>query len=309
MCAPRLALFPGDRKAALSLTFDDGFRNEVRDATEILDPLGIKGTFFLIPAGLEDGVENMISWPEARALLASGHELGTHGYTKFKLHEVENSLLEELVNGGWRTIRDRTGVAPVSYAVAGGSDWRDSRVRAKVFENHFFLRGDILVYGNKPERPWSDPETRAWLEAAGASGEWVTACLHSIVGGYTPFDSRDDFRAHCEWLRAQSEWLWVAPMGAVGSYLRVRDSAILDVRGSSPGAMTFSVRVPATHDEGFGRPLTVVVPTVGGGSARALAPDGSALAVRSGGDGFLVEVPCDGKEVRLHWEHLPSSPY
>lgn len=294
--APRLALYPDDRKAALSLTFDDGFRGEVRDARAILDPLGLKGTFFIIPMGLEEGAENMINWQEARELLASGHELGTHGFTRFRLHEQEDALLDELVNGSWQAIRGRTGVAPVSYAVAGGSDWRDQRVRSKVFENHLFLREEILVYGNKPDRPWSDEETRRRLEAAGAAGEWVAACLHSIVGGYTPFDSKDDFRVHCEWLRAQDGWLWVAPMGTVGRYVRARESARVETRSLAPQGAEF--RLVA---EAGAAPLAVAVSCAGATDAWARAEDGSAIPAKVVRDEALLEATPGHGLISVRW--------
>ncbi len=50
-----LARLPRNRKAALSLTFDDGFGTEVDDALAILDPLGLKGTFFLISFAMIEG--------------------------------------------------------------------------------------------------------------------------------------------------------------------------------------------------------------------------------------------------------------
>lgn len=211
--------FPGGHKAALSLTFDDGFRSEVQDALAALDPLGLKGTFFLIPEGIENHAENMLSWEEARALLAAGHEIGTHGYTKYKLHEVDDARLEYCTNGAWSTLRDRLGCAPVSYATPGGSDKTDPRVRTKIFENHLFLRENALIYGNRPGQPWSECKMRLRIEEAEKKGEWLVACIHSIIGGYSPFDSKEAFHEHCRWLHSKSDTLWIAPMGTVGRML------------------------------------------------------------------------------------------
>lgn len=300
MTAPHLARYPRGHRAALSLTFDDGFRNEVRDALSVLDPLGIKGTFFLIPMGIEEGLENMVTWQEARALLAAGHEIGTHGFTKFKLHEADDAQLDELVNGSWQTIRDRVGLAPVSYAVAGGTDRTDPRVREKVLERHFFLRGDILVYGNKPDRRWSDTETRARLTRAMHVGEWVTACLHSIIGGYTPFDSVEDFRVHCEWLCTQD--LWIAPMGEVGAYARQRDASTIRIVEERKDGVAFAVSSRLPRIPGFHRPLSVGIPAPPGVTAmNAMSARGSVEVLRSG-RGFFLEVEPDGGAIQVIWE-------
>ena len=41
-----VAKFKGDRGGAFSFTFDDGWRGQVYNTLEIIDPIGIKGTFF-----------------------------------------------------------------------------------------------------------------------------------------------------------------------------------------------------------------------------------------------------------------------
>lgn len=301
---PRIARFRGDRRAALSLTFDDGFRSEVRDALEILDPLGLKGTFFLIPHAMtpeHPDHEKFIAFEQARDLIRKGHEVGTHGQTKYKLHEADDATLDEQINGGWQLLADRTGVPPVSYAAPGGSDARDPRVQAKVYERHLFLRLDALGYGNTARRRWSDRKTRARLREAARSGEWLTACIHSIVGGYAPFASKDAFRAHCEWLRAQDEWLWVAPMGEVGRYARMRDAARVETLSTHPRAVRFRVVCDLEPRAVFDRPLTAVVTASDAHAAAATDSDGRGLRFSIRDGEIRVEAPADGRPVTVAW--------
>jgi len=301
---PRVARFRGDRRAALSLTFDDGFRDEVRDALEILDPLGLKGTFFLIPHAMapeHPDHEKFITFEQARELIRNGHEVGTHGQTKYKLHEADDATLDEQVNGGWQLLNDRTGVAPVSFAVPGGSDNRDPRVQAKIFERHHFLRLHALGYGNTAERRWSDRKTRARLQAAARSGEWLTACIHSIVGGYSPFASKAEFRRHCEWLRAQDDWLWVAPMGEVGRYVRMRDAARIEILSAQPRAVRFRVSCALEPRDVFDRPLTVVVDAPAVRAVSATDHDGRGLRFSIRDEEIRVEAPANGRPVTLAW--------
>ena len=199
-------------------------------------------------------------------------------------------------------IIDRIGVTPVSYAAPGGSNAEDPRVRAKILEKHFFLRTGPLPYGNRPNRPWSDEATRAALMKATESGQWHTAVIHSIVGGYTPFDSKDAFREHCEWLKSQDEVLWVAPMGDVGRYIRTRENATLEVIGSKNGSTRFRVTSTAEPKSVFNTPLTVVIPAAGAKKAAATSEDGKSLPTVVRADAILVDAPVDGSPVAVVWE-------
>ncbi len=305
MTSPTLALYPQDRKAALSLTFDDGFLMEVNDTLEILDPLGLKGTFFIIPEGMGEGVEGsarFIPWDRAKQMHVDGQEIGTHGFTKFKLHEVADDQLDQLVNGSRQMIIDQIGVTPVSYAAPGGSNAKDPRVKAKILEKHFFLRTGTISYGNRPDRPWSDEATRAKLLEATNTGEWHTAVIHSIVGGYTPFDSKDAFREHCEWLKSQDDILWVAPLGEVGRYVRTRENATLELLDKDDRSVRFRVTSTAEPKDVFHGPLTVVIPAPGAKTASATTDDGKSLPTKTRADTILVDAPIDGSEVKVMWE-------
>lgn len=305
MPSPALALYPQDRKAALSLTFDDGFQGEVNDTLEILDPLGLKGTFFIIPEGMGDGVDRsarFISWDRAKQMHADGQEIGTHGLTKIKLHEAADDQLDQLINGSRQTIIDRIGVTPISYAAPGGSNASDPRVKAKILDKHFFIRIGTIPYGNRPNRPWSDEATRAKLQDAIKTGQWHTAVIHSIVGGYTPFDSKDAFREHCEWLKSQDEVLWVAPMGVVGRYVRTRKNASLQLLDNKERSVRFRVTSTAEPKAVFNVPLTVVIPAGGAKTASATTENGANLPVTIRPESVLVDAPVDGSPLLVSWD-------
>jgi len=305
MTSPTLALYSQDRKAALSLTFDDGFLAEVNATLEILDPLGLKGTFFIIPEGMGEGVERserFIPWDRARQMSADGQEIGTHGFTKAKLHEATDDQLDQLVNGSRQTIIERIGLTPISYAAPGGSNASDPRVKAKILEKHFFIRTGTMAYGNRPNRPWSDAATRAKLQEATKTGEWHTAVIHSIVGGYTPFDSKDVFREHCEWLKSQDSVLWVAPMGVVGRYIRTRENAKLEILENKDRSIRFRVTSTAEPKDVFNGPLTVVVPADGAKTASATSENGPPLPVTIRPNSVLVDAPLNGAAVVVSWE-------
>jgi peptidoglycan/xylan/chitin deacetylase (PgdA/CDA1 family) len=72
--APAHAQFgwPGGKRAALALTYDDALHSQLEVAIPQLDAAGLKGTFFL-DANITQ--QDMLRW---RKVAASGHELGNH---------------------------------------------------------------------------------------------------------------------------------------------------------------------------------------------------------------------------------------
>lgn len=309
---PTVAPYRGNCRGAVSLTFDDGWRGQVENTIEIIDPLGIRGTFFLIPLQMENPkvAPNKVTWQRVRELMATGHEMGTHGAVREKLHEADDERLDVLVNESWRLIKEHSGVAPVSYARPGGSKFTD-RVVAKVREHHWFLRAESQLpnvkqfhYGNNPRRgKWNDEKTRQQIQEHTGSGGWCIATIHAIVAGYMPFDSKDVFRDHCRWLVSQKETIWTAPMGDVGRYVMTRDAAKLKVLQQGDTSVRFTLASDVEPADVLRVPLTVVIPAPGATEARAATgkDGGEALEATIRDGSILVDVMPDGGETTVTW--------
>lgn len=76
----RFLRFPGGKDKAVTFSYDDGFRHDIRLA-QTLDRYGMKGTFNLNSRVLEGNLDGRhLTKEEAEAyLLASGHEIAIHG--------------------------------------------------------------------------------------------------------------------------------------------------------------------------------------------------------------------------------------
>lgn len=119
---PRLVLdcFPGGRRKALHLSYDDG-RTADRRLVELFNAHGLRGTFFL-NSGFLDG-EGYVRADEVAALYA-GHEVGVHGVTHPCLPHLPNErVIEEILED--RRALERL----VGYVVRGlsfpGCDYND----------------------------------------------------------------------------------------------------------------------------------------------------------------------------------------
>jgi peptidoglycan/xylan/chitin deacetylase (PgdA/CDA1 family) len=128
------------------LTFDDGFESNYRVAQEILNPLGIKAIFFVIPEFVNTvGVENQwqfietrlypgqaaraipsglrsMTWDQIRELSNQGHVIGCLTRTHARLSELhkEKLLVEEIVASG-DEIEQRLGVKVEDFAFTFGT--------------------------------------------------------------------------------------------------------------------------------------------------------------------------------------------
>jgi peptidoglycan/xylan/chitin deacetylase (PgdA/CDA1 family) len=67
--------WPGGARAAVSLTYDDGYDSQLDNVAPLLDALGFKATFFLTVQNIDARVADWI------ALSKKGHEIGDHTLT------------------------------------------------------------------------------------------------------------------------------------------------------------------------------------------------------------------------------------
>ncbi len=71
--------WPDRQAAAVTLKFDDGLESHRSELAPLLESFGLRGTFYLCPAGTrEEWLERASRW---RPLLDAGHEIGNHTMT------------------------------------------------------------------------------------------------------------------------------------------------------------------------------------------------------------------------------------
>src|SRR5687768_1862238 len=109
--------WPGGRRAALSITFDDSEPTQVDVGVPMLNDYGIRGSFYVSFRHLHKRVE---AWKRASA---GGHEIGNHtathpcsGNFAFARHNALEDLsieqMERELTGATETIRATLGVTP-----------------------------------------------------------------------------------------------------------------------------------------------------------------------------------------------------
>jgi len=310
---PHIAQYKHDKTAAFSFTFDDGWKGQVDNTLAILDPLDIKGTFFFMPLAMEKTPKSHATWADAKRMQANGHEIGTHAKIKPRLHEIDADQVRRIVNGGYELIKDKTGIAPVSFAMPGGSQLTDA-VKQVIHEKHAFIRKPsafdqtfVRAWGGSDRRPWDEQREQQFVQSTIEDGKWQIVVIHAIVAGYRPFPSKDAFKSICTWVKQQDERLWVAPMGTVGRYIAARKASALTVHERTDSScqltVTLTADAPIRYPQLFSEPLTVVIPVkvAADATVTATTADGKALAAHSTGEKLLIDVPAGSGRVSVRW--------
>lgn len=243
-------LFPGGKRKALTLSYDDGVIQDRRLAA-MLDRYGVKATFNLNSAFLGrneravmEGVEVDISTvlPGEIAMLYTNHEVATHGSRHSSPVDSGSSILRELMD-------DReTLEALVPYMVTGHA-YPFGLTDAKVIEmlhaagityartvtstHSFELPGNFLLWD--PTCHHDDPQLMALAEDfCTREARFGRPQLFYLWGHSYEFDIHDNWECMETFLAYVSGFrdsVWMATNGEIRGYLSAWDRVIFSADG------------------------------------------------------------------------------
>lgn len=234
--------WPDGKKAALSLSFDDARASQVDGGTVLLDRLGAKVTFYVVPESVE---RRLAGWRKA---VAGGHEIANHSLTHpctgnfswardraledFDLSRMRQELLEAkrrltellavdarhfaypcgqtFVGRGAQT---RSYVPVVAELFVSGRGWLDEGPNDPAFVDLAQVTG--MEMDGK-----SFAEIEPILEGARAAGQWVVLAGHEIGTSGRQTTRVEMLEQLIPYARDPSNELWLAPVGTVAEYIR-----------------------------------------------------------------------------------------
>ena len=233
--------WPGGRRAALSLTFDDARPSQIDAGLPILDRHRVRATFYVSFTNLERRLE---AW---KAAAAAGHEIGNHtvshpcsanfrwsrnnGLEEFTLPRMER----ELTDAGDR-IEQLLGMRPTTFAYPCGQTWvgRGEQVRSYVplVARHFRIgRGYPDEAANNPAvcdlarvngigiDGAAAREVIDLVEHAVAEGEWLVLIGHDVDEGGRQTVLTETLEAVCRYCADHEKDVWADTVDRVGAYL------------------------------------------------------------------------------------------
>lgn len=234
--------WPNGARAALSLSFDDARASQVDTGLAVLDALGARVTFFVVPSAVEPRL------PGWRQAVAAGHEIGNHSLTHpcsgnfpwARQKALEEFTLErmrrELVDTNAR-VKELLGVTPETFAYPCGQTFvgRGAQTRSYVpLVAELFVagRGWLAESPNDPafcdlaqvlgmEMDGKDFEQiLPLLEQSRETGGWLVLGGHEIGEGGRQTTRVAMLRKLVPYARDPANGIWLAPVGTVAKYVR-----------------------------------------------------------------------------------------
>lgn len=229
----------GQYTGAVSLTFDDGTDNQLRQAVPPLDAHGLRGTFYL---HARDKLMQTRS-AEWQAVASSGHEIGNHtlahicsnnftgsrgGLEDCTLDDIKHDILhaqERLLTIAPQQ-KNWTFAYPCHCQFVGRGENRQSYV--PLIAKHFLAGRGLSEYGfgNQPgffdlasaggirvDR-MSGFEMIGLVEELTARGLWVILVFHDIDGGVLSV-AADDYNMLLRYLKRRRQDIWTATVAEV----------------------------------------------------------------------------------------------
>lgn len=106
----------GERKLPdkpVIITFDDGYDNNYLQALPIMEKYGMRGTVFVI-SGYVEVYPGYLSWPQIRAMLQRGTEIGSHTASHVQLDQISPEERRREITESKSVLEQQLGV-PVKF--------------------------------------------------------------------------------------------------------------------------------------------------------------------------------------------------
>ncbi|WP_046470364.1 polysaccharide deacetylase family protein [Allosalinactinospora lopnorensis] len=234
-------VWPGGRRAALSLTFDDARASQVDTGLPVLDRWRVKGTFYVLPQPVRSRLPD---WQEA---VSAGHEIGNHSlshpcsgnFTFSRQNPLESYTLERMeedILSANRAIERLLRVSPTTFAYPCGQHTvgrgEDARSYVPLAARHFLVgRGWLGEVANDPLRcdlaqitalkidGASPGALRGMVDDAIEAGTWLVLGAHDVGSPGAQSVDAGSLDALCSYARDRSEVLWVETVRGVGTRL------------------------------------------------------------------------------------------
>jgi peptidoglycan/xylan/chitin deacetylase (PgdA/CDA1 family) len=242
MSTPPFA-WPGGKRAAVSLSFDDARPSQVDAGVPILNLHGVRATFYLSPHRVP---ERMEAW---RAAVAAGHEMGNHtvshpcsgNFPWSRANALEDYTLDrmerELIDAN-AYIAHELGVMPATFAYCCGQKFigRGEAAHSLVplIARHFTAgRGFRDESANDPafvdlaQACGVDGDAtpfeglRAWIDRAAAEGGWLIFAAHDVGDDFPRQAMRSDvLDAICAYCADPANGIWIDTVAAIATHIR-----------------------------------------------------------------------------------------
>ena len=296
----RIAKYYDNKQAALSFTFDDGLREQYTILFPKMKQLGIKGTFCLIGAWMDNPPKNPnkqpFTWEQAKEMALDGQEITSHGYSHKNVTKLTPDELRYEVQHNDTLIYRHTGVFPRTYFYPGNR--KSDEAVAYCSQNRVGTRTFQVSLGSKRTQEWFEQYITDIIK----KGDWAVTMTHGLRIGYDCFGDETRLWRMFDYALAQQDQLWIATFHDVAAYQQERDNTTLRIKKKKGRIIIEPKMAKETrmepkiklNKEIFNHPLTLVLDF----KPRSATQAGKSLEVKEKGEKFWLNFsPTEGKIV------------
>jgi peptidoglycan/xylan/chitin deacetylase (PgdA/CDA1 family) len=266
-----------NKKAAVTLTFDDGLRGQFNVALPLLIQHGFKSTFFVTVKTIESQLKN---WDLVNKAALAGNEIANHCITHphFKNMPLDSIAIESV--GSNKLIDDYVPSQKVvthayPFGEGGGNTGQDKDIRQTIsrlfigaratqnkpyaYNKYDFAKSNDDYY-NVNSVMIADSTTMAdfgkYIDQTIADGGWFCPTYHGVADGWI-ITSEVVFKKHLAELEQRKADLRIAPFKNVIQYHKERNSAKLTAINRTTTSWKLSLTDTLNTSKGFDQPLTI----------------------------------------------------
>lgn len=225
----RITEYRGGRKAAVSLTYDDGIIGHYTKVFPHLDSLGLVGTFWVNGCfvGPDDDYAPRMRMEMWKEMSGKGHEISNHSWSHVDLTSLSEEQLREEVVRNDDVIEQVTGIRPITFCFPFNS-WNELVLQV-CSEGRAGTRLFQEAHGQTESHSTLE-SMLSWLDRVTENGEWGVSMAHGIDHGWDKWEDENELWEFYSELAARKNEVWVDTFAAVSSYINERDNCRIVVR-------------------------------------------------------------------------------
>jgi len=246
-----IAIWPGFKKAALSITFDDNYRFQFSYALPLLNQHLYKATYFVVTNRVGGGWAP--GWDTISMAAIQGHEIASHSKNHADFTVLgSNPLYADSMKSEFRGSRDTIN-ARVRSQKCETFAWPNGSVTSNVIEvaKQYYnaCRGSVNQFeGQVPndyfnirsQHIYHDTQldtVNAFVDTIVKYEGWLVERWHGFrvmhdTNGYEPVPI-GLFDAHLNHIASKENRLWIATLSNVAKYTKERQASVLSLADSS----------------------------------------------------------------------------
>jgi peptidoglycan/xylan/chitin deacetylase (PgdA/CDA1 family) len=248
---PQQFPWPEGKKMALSLSFDDARKTNIRQGTDLFDKYDVDVTFYIVPPSTKKDLD---LWKKA---VANGHEMGNHSmlhpcsgnFTWARDKALETYSMEEMraeLEETNKQIKETLGVTPTSYAYPCGHTTIGRGKNAQSFVpliSEMFLTGRGWLDEAPVDPTYCDfalitgvemdgkdfEQVLPMIQQAAGDGQWLVLAGHETADSGAQTSRLAMLEKLIKYAQDPKNGIWIAPVGTVAQYVKdKRDKGLVN---------------------------------------------------------------------------------